>query len=276
LTQVADFVICPRCRRQNPADAVFCNRCGVRLLSAGVTYRGRDSSSSVGTAQLLLGLGVLVLAGLVLGGGAIFLLGSPRATPTHVAVGPTPSDQPTLSTATPSAAPTPTLFTLPPTPTLLATASPTVAPTPTPAPTPIPTPTPAPTPAPTPVDCAVASQGTNVKQWQLGLGHDAQKGPLPKTWCIRHVTIGQWSGWGTARLMNKNQVVFQATCLPPGPCADASQDFVPPYQVNRGRTLSYDFACFDDPATPDPINECTDATPDGAVITIDYEAFVGP
>lgn len=253
----------------NPADAIFCNRCGVRLLNAGVTYRDRDSSSSVGMGQLLLGLGVLVLAGLVLGGGAIVLLGnSPRATPTHVAGGPTPSDQATLATSTPSGAATPTLFTLPPTPTLLATATPTVEPTVTPSPTP------SPTAMPTPVDCAVASQGTNVKQWFLGRGHDTQKGPLPKTWCVRHVTIDQWSGWGTVALMNKNQTVYSATCLPTS-CSPASQDFVPPHQVNSGKTLSYKYSCFDDPATAD-VNECADLSVVGAVITIDYEAFVGP
>ncbi len=227
--------------------------------------------------QLLLGLGTLILAGLVLGGGAIVLLSSrPSATPTHVAAGPTPTDTATVSTASPSAIPLPTLATLPPTPTLIATGSPTVAPTMTPQPTSMPTATPVPTPQPTPLACAVASQGTDVKQWQLGLGHDTQRVPNPKSWCIRHVTIGSWSGWGQARLMLNNKVVFQASCLPPGPCANADQDFAPPYQVNHGKVLRYDFTCFDDPATPDPINECTDANPDGAVITISYEAFGAP
>lgn len=247
----------------------------MRLLNAGIYYNRRDSSSSVGVGQLALGLGVLVLAGIVLGGGAIVLLGSnPKATPTHVATGPTPSDLP-LNSPTLSAVPSSTLFSFPPTPTLLNTATPTVTPNITASPSPAPTPTPEPTPVPTPVDCAVASQGTNVKQWQLGLGHDFNKGPLPKTWCVRNVTIGSWSGWGTVRLMNKNQVIFQATCLPPGPCSDSSQAFVPPYQANRGKTLQYNFQCFDDPATVD-VNECADPSQLGAVITIDYEAFVGP
>jgi hypothetical protein len=140
----------------------------------------------------------------------------------------------------------------------------------------MPTATPVPTPAPTPLACAVASQGTDVRQWQLGLGHDATKVPNPKSWCIRHVTIGSWSGWGTVKLMENNKLLFQATCLPPGPCSDSGQDFVPPHQTNHGRTLRYEFMCFDDPATPDPINECTDSTPDGAVITISYEGFVAP
>jgi hypothetical protein len=273
---VADFVICPRCRRQNPADAVFCNRCGVRLLNAGVYYNRRDSSATVGMGQLILGLGVLILAGVVLGGGAIVLLGSsPTATPTNVAGGPTPSDQP-FSSPTLSAAPSSTLVSLPPTPTLLATATPTPFPTPsaTPTPTATPSPTLAPTPSPTPLDCAVASQGSNVRQWQLGMGHDTAR-LLPKTWCIRNITIDGWSGWGTAKLMNKNAIVFQATCLPPGPCTTASQDFVPPYQADRGKTLTYKFSCFDDPATAD-VNECADPSTVGAVITIQYEPFAGP
>jgi hypothetical protein len=248
----------------------------VRLLNAGVYYNRRDSGSGVGMGQLLLGLGVLVLAGLVLGGGAIVLLGNrPSATPTHVAVVPTPTAGATLATPTASVAPTQTLFfTPPPSPTLVATGSPTVAPTITPQPTPLPTATPVPTPAPTPVACASASQGTNVKQLQLGRGHDFHKGPLPKTWCIRNVTIGSWAGWGTARLKIVNKVIFEATCLPPGPCSDSSKAFVPPYQANRGKTLQYYFQCFDDPATS--VNECADSSLVGTVITIDYEAFAGP
>ena len=244
---------------------MFCNRCGVRLLSGGVTYRDRGSSSTVGMAQLLLGLGVLILAGLVLGGGAIILLGSPRATPTHVAAGPTPTGE---STSTP---PTATLFTLPPTPTLLATATPTPLPTLIPSPTPLPTPSP--TPEATPVDCAIASQGTNVRNYQMGLGYTTAK-VLPKTWCIRHVTIDQWAGLGKVRLLDENQEVFSVTCLA-SPCAPAEKDFVPPYQVAAGRTLIYKYKCYDDPATLD-VNECADPTPDGAVITISYEAFEGP
>ena len=247
----------------------------MRLLNAGVYYNRRDGSSSVGIGQLVLGLGVLILAGIVLGGGAIVLLGSsPKATPTHVASGPTPSDLP-LNSPTLTAIPSATLFSLPPTPTLLNTATPTFAPTITASPSPAPTPTPEPTPSPTPLDCAVASQGTSVKQWQLGIGHDTAR-LLPKTWCIRNVTFDQWVQWGTARLLDKNRVVYEATCLPPNPCAPASQPFIPPSRVNQGRTLRYEFTCFEDPATPDPILECADATQEGVVITIDYEAFVGP
>jgi len=33
---LAAFLICPRCRRQNPPDSIFCNRCGIRLQIAGV------------------------------------------------------------------------------------------------------------------------------------------------------------------------------------------------------------------------------------------------
>ena len=223
--------------------------------------------------QLLLGLGVLILAGLVLGGGAILLLGgSPRATPTHVATVPTGSGLPTFSTPSPSSAPTPTLL-VTPSPSLPSSVPPTA--TPSPVPTLPPTPTPEPTAAPTPVDCAVASQGIAVKNFQMGLGHATAK-LLAKTWCIRHVTIDQWVQWGTARLLNKNQVVYEATCLPTS-CLTASQDLVPPYQANLARTLHYEFTCFDDPATPDPpTNECTDATQEGAVITIDYESFAAP
>lgn len=248
----------------------------MRLLSTGVYYRNRDASSAVGVPQLLLGLAVLILAGLVLGGGAIVLLGSsrPRATPTNIAVGPSGTPSLTATAPTASALITPTL---PPTPTLIATGSlPLFTPTPSPAPTPAPTATPVPTPEPTPVDCAIASQGTNVKRLQLGLGHAAAK-VLPKTWCIRHVTIDQWVQYGTARLFNKNQQVFEATCLP-GNCPAGSIDFVPPRQVNPGRTLRYEFDCYDDPATtpPELFNECTDSTQEGAVITIDYEAFAAP
>lgn len=245
----------------------------MRLLSTGVYYRNRDTSSSVGVPQLLLGLAVLILAGLVLGGGAImFLSNNPRATPTNIAVVPTGTPLPTSSAATPSAAFSPTL---PPTPTLIATGTPTFLPTFTPTPSPAPTPTPEPTPAPTPIDCAVASQGTNVKHFQLGLGHATAK-VLPKTWCIRHVTIDQWVQFGKAQLFDKNKLVFQTECNPPGPCSPAEWVFVPPYQANQGRTLRYEFACYDDPLTLDPINECTDATQEGAVITIDYEAFAAP
>jgi hypothetical protein len=171
-------------------------------------------------------------------------------------------------TPTPSAAFSPSL---PPTPTLIATGTPPIVPVVTPTPSPLPTLT----PAPTPVDCAVAAQGTNVKHFQLGLGHGPAK-ILPKTWCIRHVTIDQWVQWGTARLMRNNQLVYEATCLPES-CPAGSQDFVPPYQANQGRTLRYVFVCYDDPATPpELLNECADATQEGAVITIDYEPFAAP
>lgn len=245
----------------------------MRLLSTGVYYRNRDESSAVGVPQLLLGLAVLILAGLVLGGGAIVLLGntSPRATPTDIAVGPTATPL-SSSGPSPSALSSPTLQ---PTPTLISTGSPPVLPTFTPTPSPAPTPTPEPTPAPTPVDCAVASQGANVKHFQLGLGHAATK-DLFKTWCIRHVTIDQWVQWGTAKLFDKNQLVYQATCLPDG-CSTGSWDYVPPYQADQGRTLRYVFVCYDNPATiGEGFNECSDAIQEGAVITIDYEAFAAP
>lgn len=278
---MADFVICPRCRRQNPDDAVFCNRCGVRLLSAGVSYRNRPEANPIGMGQILLGVGVLVLAGLVLGGGAIVLLaGAPRATPTHAAVIPSASNLPTFTRPTPTFPPS-----LPPTPTLLptflptASPSPIATPSPSPAPTPPPTQTPVPTPAPTPVDCAVASTGTNVRQLVIGYGNATSRGPIPKTWCIRGVVIHPVAGLGTTRLMRNNKVIAQWSCLA-FPCTDGT--FPPyddgtssPYQVRTGSTLRYDFLCSDDSATPE-VDECTDATPDGATITIDYEAINGP
>ena len=224
---------------------------------------------------MLLGLAVLILAGLVLGGGAIWLLGNsrPGATPTNIAVVPTGTPLLTSSAATPSAAFTPTL---PPTPTLIATGTSPILPTFTPAPTPAPTPTPVPTPAPTPVDCAVASQGLNVKHFELGLGH-AETKLMPKTWCIRHVTIDRWQQYGTARLFDRNKLVFEATCEPAN-CPDRNIDFVPPYQANQGRTLRYEFInCIDDPATQgEGLDECNDTIQEGAVITIDFEPFAAP
>jgi hypothetical protein len=115
-----------------------------------------------------------------------------------------------------------------------------------------------------------------VKHFQLGLGHGAAK-VLPKTWCIRHVTIDQWVQFGTARLMRNNQLIFEATCEPPGPCVPAERDFVPPYQAAQGRTLRYVFECIDDPSTDgEGLDECADATQQRAVITIDYEPFAAP
>lgn len=279
---MADFVICPRCRRQNPADAVFCNRCGVRLLNAGVYYRNREPSSSVGLGQLLLGLAVLVLAGLVLGGGAILLLSNtPRATPTHIAGGPTGSIPPTSSGTSPSPSPAPTptqLVTFP------SSLPPTLAPTPTPTPSPVPTlpptPTPEPTPAPTPVDCAVASTGLNVKELVLGYGNPTSRGPIGKVWCIRDVTFhpffnpGATTGYGTAKLLRGTKVVAQYTCTT-ALCGDGLFSYVPPKRINAGSTLSYRFACLDSPDTVG-IDDCTDAIADGMIITIHYEAIAGP
>ena len=278
---MADFVICPRCRRQNPADAVFCNRCGVRLLNAGVYYRNRESSRSVGLGQLLLGLGVLVLAGLVLGGGAILLLGStPRPTPTYVAGIPTPtgSVQPTFPTPSPSptAAPTPTLLVTFP-PTFPSTLPPT--PTASPVPTAPPTPTPEPTPAPTPVDCAVASTGTDVKTLVLGYGNPTSRGPLGKVWCIRDVTIhpvfnpGVSTGYGIAELRRGAKVIEDYTCTSAS-CGDGFSAYATPKRINAGSILSYHFTCQDGTDTPE--DDCADAIDDGMTITIHYEAIAGP
>jgi hypothetical protein len=266
---VADFVICPRCRRQNPADAYFCNRCGVRLLSAGVTYRNRSGASTIGMGQLLLGLGVLVLAGLVLGGGAIMLLGgAPRATPTHAAVLPTDSGLPTF--VQPTATPTPTPI-------------PTIAPTTSPAPTPTipPTPTPVPTPSPTPVDCAVAATGANVKTLVIGYGAgNPRSRTLGKVWCIRHVTIhpvfnpGVTTGYGTARLMRGDTVIAEWACAVAA-CGDGQTDFAPLLQVRDGERMSYKFFCANSDETPD-VDDCTDAIEDGMTIAIQYEPFEVP
>ena len=277
---MADFVICPRCRRQNPADAVFCNRCGVRLLNAGVYYRNRETSSSVGLGQLLLGLGVLVLAGLVLGGGAILLLGStPRPTPTYVAGIPTPtgSVQPTFPTPSPSptAAPTPTLLVTFP-PTFPSTLPPT--PTPSPVPTAPPTPTPEPTAAPTPVDCAVASTGADIKELVLSAANPS-RGPIGKVWCIRDVTFhpafnpGVSTGYGTAKLLRGSKVIEQYTCTTAS-CGDGPFTYVPPQRIKVGSTLSYQFTCLDSSDTAE--NDCDDAIADGMTITIHYEAIAGP
>jgi hypothetical protein len=269
---VADFVICPRCRRQNPADAVFCNRCGVRLLSSGVFYRNRADTSSTGMGQLLAGLGVLILAGLVLGGGAIVLLGSgPQPTPTSAANVPTP----TLPGATPATpAPTP-----PPTPTLSPSLPPTLAPSASPPPSPTPSPTPLPTPSPTPVDCAVASTGLNVKELVLGYGNATSRGPIGKVWCVRDVTIhpvfepGVATGYGTAKLMRNGKLLAPYSCATSS-CGDAPFTFVPPMLLRVGTTLSYQFTCQDSPDTPS--DDCSDAFGDGMTITIHYEVFDSP
>ncbi len=279
---MADFVICPRCRRQNSADAVFCNRCGVRLLNSGVYYRNRDTSSSVGMGQLLLGLAVLILAGLVLGGGAILLLGgTPRPTPTRIAGVPTPTGpvQPTFPTPSPWPTTTSTLLVTFP-PTFLPTIPPSNGPTATPSPEPTlpPTPSPEPTPAPTPVDCAVASTGANVRELVLGYGYPTSRGPIGRVWCIRDVTFhpvfdAGTTGYGTAKLMRGTKLLAPYTCTTAS-CGDGPFLFVPPKRINAGSTLSYQFKCQDSSDTIQ--DDCTDAIADGMTITIHYEAIAGP
>jgi hypothetical protein len=270
---VADFVICPRCRRQNPADAVFCNRCGVRLLNSGVFYRNRPETGGTGMGQLLLGLGVLILAGLVLGGGAIWLLaGSPRATPTNAANIPTP----TLPTFVPTL-PTPTAIqTLPPTPTLIPTFLPTISPSPSPTPTP--TATPLPTPSPSPLDCAVASTGLDVKTLVLGYGNQTSRGPIAKVWCIRDITFHPVfdpgvTGYGTAKLLRGTKLLAPYTCTT-STCGDAPFTFTPPMQIKVGTILSYQFTCAQGSDTVE--DNCNDDIEDGMTITIHYEAFDSP
>jgi hypothetical protein len=275
---VADFLICPRCRRQNPADAIFCNRCGVRLLSAGVSYRNRSPSGAVGMGQILLGLAVLILAGLVLGGGAVVFLGGQRPTPSRISVLPSPtvSGLPTFVQPTATALLSPT-FGLP-------TLIPTVAPsaTATLAPTVPPTATPVPTPEPTPIDCAVASTGTNVKEVVLGYGNPTTRGPIGKVWCIRDVTIhpvfnpGVTTGYGTARLLRGNKLFGNAeyTCTTAS-CGDGFFNYVPPRRVAVGSTLRYAFTCQNSEETIG-VDDCADPIDDGMTIIIHYEAFDAP
>jgi hypothetical protein len=227
----------------------------------------------------LLGLGVLILAGIVLGGGAIVLLGNrPSAAPTQIATGPSPSDVP-LATATASNGQTPFL-TLPPTPTLIATATPTPLPTLTAAPTPEPTATPVPTPSPTPIDCAVASTGADVRTLVLGYGNNASRGPTGNAWCIRDVTIhpafdSGATGYGTATLLRGTKKFDDATyTCTTATCGDAPFTYVPPRLLAKGSTLRYQFTCADSTDTIE--DDCTDGIPDGMTITIHYEVIVGP
>jgi hypothetical protein len=257
----------------------------VRLLTTGVYYNRRDSGSGASLGQLLLGLGVLVLAGLVLGGGAIVLLSNrPGATPTHIAAGPTPTAQASSSSPTPTATPLPTetaLFSLPPTPTLIATGSPTAAPTITPQPTALPTATPVPTPAPTPVDCAVASQGTDVRELVLGIGNTASRGPIVHPWCIRDITIhpafnpGTSTGYGTATLFRGTKKFDDATyTCTTFTCGDGPFTYVPPRLLAPGSTLRYQFQCQNSTDTVE--DDCADSIPDGMTITIHFEVIEGP
>jgi len=283
-------LICPRCGRQNPDDALFCNRCGVRVRSGGVSYRSRHGESPMGGgSQVLLGLAMVLLAGVVLGGGAFVLLRSnPGVPPTDVAVVPTltPSGgletfvQPTASPS-PSPSPTPSpsaLFSPTPllSPTLpLDTPSPTPA---TPAPTATPRPRPTPTPAPeaTPVNCEAAT-GTPDRTVVIGLGNASQATPETRAWCVDVVTtrIVFGSTFGTARLMRGNRTLVEVNCVP-GNCQQVYERIFPdPRLVRPGQTLRYEFTCTGDPATPDD-DECSDGTPDGATFEIGYERISVP
>lgn len=232
---------------------------------------------------MLLGLGVLVLAGLVLGGGAILLLGStPRPTPTQIAGLPSDSLLPTFATPSPSPAPTPTLLTTP-SPSFPPSFPPTLPSTTTPSPVPTvpPTPSPEPTAAPTPVDCAVASTGTNIKELVLDSAHPVRN-PIGKVWCIRDVTFhpafnpapDASTGYGTAKLLRNNKLFAPYTCMAAN-CGDGLFNFVPPKRINAGSTLVYQFTCQDSLETPS-VNDCEDEIADGMTITIHYEAIAGP
>jgi hypothetical protein len=277
---VADFLICPRCRRQNPADAIFCNRCGVRLLSAGVSYRNRNPSGAVGMGQIALGLGVLILAGLVLGGGAVVFLGGQRPTPSRISSLPSPttSGLPTFVQPTATVLPSPT-FVLP---TLIPTAAPSASIAPTIAPTAPATATPVPTPAATPIDCAVASTGANVKEAVVGYGNKSTRGPIGKVWCIRDVTVHPlWSSgvssYGRAWLQRDDKIFDNVdyTCSSTS-CGDGFNSYTPPRRLPVGTTLRYFFQCQDNTTETPLVDDCTDATPDGMTIIIHYEAFDAP
>lgn len=280
---MADFLICPRCRRQNPADAIFCNRCGVRLLSAGVSYRNRSSGSAVGMSQIVLGLGVLILAGLVLGGGAVVLLGGQRPTPSRISGLPStsPSNMPTFVQPTATAVPSSTFILPTLIPTVAPSGAPTTAPGSTPGPTVPPTASPVPTPAPTPIDCAVASTGADVKTAVLGYKNKTMRGPLGKVWCIRDVTFhpvfdpGLTTGYGTAKLLRGDKIFAGAEySCGTSSCGEGPFTYVPPRRVNVGQTLSYQFTCQDSADTIE--DDCADTIDDGMTIIISYEAFEAP
>ncbi len=272
---------CPSCDRLNPPDALFCNRCGARLRKGGVTYRNRQQTQPWRVGQAVLAFSLLLLAGAVVVVGAMVLVksGQPGATPTSAAAASSSPSLPPFVQPTPTVLPSPSPPPSPTPPFVLPTPSvspslPIESPSPSAGPTPTPTAAPTPTPEATPVDCAV-QPGTNIKTIFLGIGNPESRGPLPKTWCVRSVTIRHVSGFGTARLLRDGRLLFEASCAAPGACPDSVNEFSPPRRVRLGSTLIYGFVCADDPATIE-VDECTDATPDGATIQIDYEPIAGP
>ena len=289
---------CPRCGRHNPEDALFCLRCGQRLggRRSGVTYRKREAGGGFGLGQTMLALLVVLLAGLVLAGGAFLVLfaGRPPLTPTQVGVVPTPTltllptfEQPTASPSAstplvtasplPSSSASPSASFILPSPTATSgTPQPTLPPTPRPTDPPTPRPTPPPTPQPTPVDCAVASDGPT-RELFLGVGNATERGPSDRVWCVHRATFRILFGstYGEMQLLRNDRVIASADCTAPGGCPDpVVVDFPDPLTVRPGGVLRYRFVCQGDPLTPE--DECADGTQDGGTIEVDYDAIDGP
>lgn len=289
---------CPNCGRSNPADNVYCSKCGLRLPNAaargaGITYRRTEQTEPRGGGgQGMLAFGAVLLAGLLFAVGAITLLVSapPAASPTAVAnasvenslpifVQPTPTPTvPPSPTPVPSFSASPSL--LPsglesPTP-IVPTPTPTTSqatPTPTPTPTRTPTAPPSPTPTLAPANCAQAD-GSNMRTIFLGFGNDESR-IVPRAWCIRTVTIRPFLEFGKSRLLVDGRRLAAYTCSP-GTCQlENRQDYSPPRLVTEGSTLQYRFTCADNPFTPE-VDECNDGLEGGATIQIDYEPLPGP
>lgn len=285
---------CPRCGRQNAEDALFCARCGLRLggTASGVTYRQRREARGFGYGQGILALLIIILAGIVIAGGAFAILMAgrpgffgpgipPTATPLLT---PSPSASPSASpspsfTPSPLITPSPTPIVIVPTPSptgsLLPSATPTTTPTlppPTaPPPTATPRPTPRPTPQPTPVNCE-ASSNPNDEPAVIGFGNRESRN-VRNTWCVHSVRFHQVNGHGVTRLMRNDRVIREYSCLPGSPCEDQTFTFDPPRRVVAGSVLRYVFECIDDPFTLE--DDCAPGSQSGATISIEYEVF-GP
>ena len=289
------MVKCPRCGRQNPDDALFCGRCGQRLggRASGVTYRQRQQAGGFGIGQGILALLVVVLAGVVIAGGAfavVFLWRPPAGLPTNSPIAVLPSESPSLSpsaspsfTPSPLVTPSPTFLFPTASPSVFPSASPLLTPSPTPfvtpppTPQPTPPPTPRPTPQPTPVECRVASQGPT-REFFLGVGNDDRRGPRGGIyWCVHQATFRMVFGstFGEVRLMRGNRVLASADCTWPDGCPQpVVANFEVPREVQPDSALRYEFNCQGDPLSFE--DECNDGTPDGATIEIAFEPIEGP
>jgi hypothetical protein len=288
---------CPRCGRHNAADALFCSRCGLRLggRASGVTYRQRQQSGGFGIGQGLLALIVVLLAGLVVAGGAfaIVFLGRPQPLPTGIAILPTPTATPFVTFVPPSPSPTlspsPTPFVFP-TPSLIPSGSPSISPTlpptlpptipptasPTPRPTRTPGPTPPPTPEPTPFNCAAAT-GADLISRVIGFGNPNERGPQAgRGWCVDRAVFRMVLGstFGVVHLYRNSRELASVDCTSVCP-APIERAFDPAVSVRDGQVLRYVFECVGDPSTPE-VDECSDGTPDGATIEFFYEVLDAP